>query len=180
MSSITRPYRPYSNHGCPCGILDILDSFVPIKARKISTDIHGGCKDAIECLQTLPETTSAIPIGHRFEICLRICPCLYPCPSVSPQQLVYPVMCMDLSTDNRTPPITMPDIRHQGTPPLTSTPTGFTLSPPTNPSSVDSQYFSNIPNTSQDVSFGAINKPQFQPVEDTSTTQPDQPASGDQ
>ena len=75
------------------------------------------------------------------------------------------------------PPATTPDIRCQGSPPLTSTPTGFTVSPPTNPPSVDSQYFSNIQNTSQDVSFGAINTPQFQPVKDTSTTQPDQPAA---
>ena len=43
-------------------------------------------------------------------------------------------------------PATTPDIRPQGSPPLTSTQTGFTLSPPTNPPSVDSQYFSNIPN----------------------------------
>ena len=78
------------------------------------------------------------------------------------------------------PPVTTPDIRHQGSQPLTSTPTVFPLSPPTNPPSVDSQYFNNIPNTSQDVSFGAINMPQFQAVENTSTTQPDQPASGDQ
>ena len=34
----------------------------------------------------------------------------------------------------------------------------FTLSPTANPPSVDSQYFSNIPNMSQDVSFGTINE----------------------
>ena len=35
-------------------------------------------------------------------------------------------------------------------------PAGSTFSPPTNPPSVDSMYFSNIPNTSQDVRFGAM------------------------
>ena len=78
------------------------------------------------------------------------------------------------------PPVTTTDTRCQSSPPLTSTPTGFTLSPPMNPPSVDSQYFSNIHNTSQDVSFRAINTPQFQPVDKASATQPDQPASGDQ
>ena len=78
------------------------------------------------------------------------------------------------------PPVTTPDIKRQGTTPLTRTPTGFTLSPPMNPPPVDSQYFTNIPNMSQDVRFSAMNMPQFQAVEDTSTTQPDQPAAGDQ
>ena len=96
------------------------------------------------------------------------------------QQISQQQMSQSLTSSQlhvMSPPMTTPDIRRQGSPHLTSTPTGFTLSPPTNPASVDSQYFSNIPNTSQDVRFGAINTPQFQPVEETSTTQPDQPAS---
>ena len=77
------------------------------------------------------------------------------------------------------PPVT--GTRRDSSPiPLTSTPAGFSFSPPPNPPSVDSLYFTNILNTSQDVSFGAIHMPQFQPVDETSTNPRDHPAAGDQ
>ena len=56
---------------------------------------------------------------------------------------------------------------------------GFSF-PPRNPPSVDSLYFNNIPNTSQDVSFGTIHVSQFQPVDKSSTNPRDHPAAGDQ
>ena len=65
------------------------------------------------------------------------------------------------------PPLTTTQTRRQNSPPLTSTPArlaGSAFSPPTNPPSVDGTNFSK---TSQDVSFGAMNKPRFQPVDDT-------------
>ena len=68
--------NPYNTRRSPCGIWDILDSSTPIMAQKISTDIPGGCSEAV---RTPPEVNghcqkSHGPIGmvreegHRYVI----------------------------------------------------------------------------------------------------------------
>ena len=79
------------------------------------------------------------------------------------------------------PPVTATGTRSESSPtPLTSTPAGFTFSPPPNPPSVDSHYFTNIPNTSQDVSFGPSARLSSNQLTKHPPPPRDQPAAGDQ
>ena len=62
--------------------IHILESSVPIKTRKMYTDIHGGCLEAVKMLPEVyghywkPQGSIGMVLGegHGYEICLRIFP----------------------------------------------------------------------------------------------------------
>ena len=78
--SVCHPYCPYSTRRSPCGIRDILDSSAPIMARKISTDIPGGCSEVVrtplEGNRNARKPQGPIGMvrkeGHGYVISLRI------------------------------------------------------------------------------------------------------------
>ena len=85
MLSVCHLYCPYSTRRSPCGIRDILDSFPPIMARKISMDIPGGCSEAVRmppkvnghCWKTNGPTGMVCEEGHGYIISLQICTAIY-------------------------------------------------------------------------------------------------------